>query len=172
MIRAPERVLTERLELRLFRGEDHAEFARMCADAEVMRYIGTGEPQHPDMTWRSIAGFLGHWDLLGYGQWAVIRREDGAFIGRAGYLDPPGWPGFELGYLLGKEYWGRGYAREACAAALRIAFEDLRKERVISLIRPQNERSIKLAESLDGVFESTIDLLGSPANLYVYPPPR
>jgi hypothetical protein len=48
----------------------------------------------------------------------------------------------------------------------------LKKERVISLIRPLNAPSIKLAQSLGGVLESTIDLMGAPANLYVYPPPR
>jgi RimJ/RimL family protein N-acetyltransferase len=106
--------------------------------------------------------------LLGYGQWAVVRRGDGALIGRAGYLDPYGWPGFELGYMFGREYWGQGYAREACAAALRIAREDLKKERVISLIRPANAPSIKLATALGARLESTIELLGSDAQVYAY----
>jgi RimJ/RimL family protein N-acetyltransferase len=166
--RAPERLLTDRLELRQFRAEDHEAYARMCADPEVMRYIGPGEPNTPDISWRSMAGMIGHWALLGYGQWAVVRRDDGALLGRAGYFDPPGWPGFELGYLFDKHYWGHGYAREACAQALRIAQEDLRKERIISLIRPLNAPSIKLATALGAQLESSMDFMGGPTNVYVY----
>jgi RimJ/RimL family protein N-acetyltransferase len=165
---APERVRTDRLELRLFEGRDLDAFAPMCADPEVMRYLGTGETIAKDIAWRSIAGFLGHWQLLGYGQWAIVRREDGAFLGRAGYLDPYGWPGFEIGYMLGREYWGQGYAREACAECLRIARDVLHKDRIISLIRPANARSIKLATSLGARFDSTIELLGSEAQVYAY----
>jgi RimJ/RimL family protein N-acetyltransferase len=169
MFLAPARVITDRLELRLFEPGDLDAFARMCADPEVMRYLGTGETITADLAWRSMAGFLGHWHLLGYGQWAVTRREDGALLGRAGFLDPHGWPGFELGYALAREHWGRGYAREACAAALRIAREDLKKDRIISLIRPANAPSIKLAMSLGAQLESTIELMGGEAQVYAYP---
>src|SRR3569623_2485419 len=130
---APHHLLTPRLELRQFRIEDLEPYARMCADPDVMRYIGTGEPHGMDITWRSIAGMLGHWDLLGYGQWAVVRRSDGTFLGRTGFFDPYGWPGFELGYLFGKEFWGQGYARAASHAALRVAFDDLKLTRVFCL---------------------------------------
>lgn len=165
---APERVQTERLELRLFEGGDLDAFARMCEDEEVMRYLGTGQTLTKDLAWRTLASFLGHWDLLGYGQWAIVRRSDGALVGRAGYLDPYGWPGFEIGYMLGRDHWGQGYAREACAECLRIARDVLHKERIISLIRPANERSIRLATSLGARLESTIDLMGSEAQVYRY----
>lgn len=168
---APERVLTDRLELRQFTLADHPEFARISADPQVMRYIGTGEPHGPDLAWRAIAGFLGHWQLLGYGQWAITLRDTGALIGRAGFFDPYGWPGFELGWLLAREYWGRGYASEAAAAALRIAHDDLRRQRVISLIRAQNAASIKLAKSLGAAHEKTIDFFGGEAEVYVHAPP-
>jgi RimJ/RimL family protein N-acetyltransferase len=165
---APERLLTPRLELRQFRLDDHEAYSRMCADPQVMRYIGTGEPHGPDLSWRAIAGFLGHWDLLGYGQWAVARRDDGVLLGRCGFFDPYGWPGFELGYLFAREHWGRGYAREAARAALDVATGVLKKERVISLIRPQNEPSVKLAQALGARLEGTIDFMGAPAQVYRY----
>ena len=165
---APARLITDRLELRQFRLDDLDAYARMCADPDVMRYIGAGGPHGTDLTWRSIAGMLGHWDLLGYGQWAVVRRDDGVLLGRTGFFDPYGWPGFELGYLFGKEYWGRGYAREASQAALRVAFDDLKKDRVISLIRPDNSPSIKLAQALGARLEKTIEFLGGEAQVYLY----
>jgi RimJ/RimL family protein N-acetyltransferase len=157
---------TPRLRLRQFSAADWPAYAAMCADAETMRYIATGQPQTQDEAWRSIAIFLGHWQLRGYGMWALERRDTGELIGRVGFIDPPGWPGFELGWLLAREHWGRGYAREAATAALRHAFETLQRERVISLIRPQNLRSIALAEALGYGLAERIELMGGEALVY------
>src|SRR5438270_11120929 len=92
---------TERLRLRPFRESDWDAYAAMCADAEVMRHLGTGATLSRDETWRAIASMLGHWTLRGYGMWAIESRETGELVGRTGFLDPPGWPGFEL-------RWGPG----------------------------------------------------------------
>lgn len=164
---APRRVETARLELRPFTVDDHADYARICADPEVMRYVGAGQANPPEITWRSMAGMLGHWELLGYGIWALALR-DGPVIGHCGYIDVPGWPGFELAYLLGRDHWGQGYAFEAASAALGIAYRDLRKERVISLIRPANAPSIRLAQKLGAVREGSVELMGSSAELYLH----
>ncbi len=138
----------------------------MCANAEVMRYIGTGQVQKAEEAWRSMAAMLGHWALLGYGMWALEQRDSGMLLGRVGFIDPPGWPGFELGWLLGREHWGHGYAREAAAAALRHAFEVLQRERVISLIRPGNLRSVAVAEALGATLQGRVQMMGSEALVY------
>ena len=161
---------TERLRLRAFQGGDLDEYARMCADPEVMKYIGTGVTLTRAEAWRSMAGILGHWKLLGYGMFAVERRDTGQLIGRAGFLDPPDWPGFELGWLLGREHWGRGFAVEAARRALDYAFADLGRDRVISLIRPGNHRSIRVAEALGEKLAGEIELLGSNALRYEIAP--
>jgi RimJ/RimL family protein N-acetyltransferase len=128
----------------MFSADDVPAYASFCSDPEVMRFIGAGEVQPPEMTWRSVAGMLGQWQLRGYGMWALALRSTGELIGRVGFIDPPGWPGFELGWLLGRQYWGNGYAREGAAAALQQAHGTLGKQRVISLIRPGNTRSAAL----------------------------
>nr|WP_231402590.1 GNAT family N-acetyltransferase [Caenimonas aquaedulcis] len=155
--------------LRPFVLADHARYARFSADPEVMRYMGTGVVSTPEMAWRSMSALLGHWEMLGYGIWAIDLPGTGV-IGHAGYIDVPGWPGFELGWMLGREYWGQGYAREAAATALEIAYATLKRDRVISLIRPPNAASIKLALALGAVGEGSTDLLGSPAEVYVHQP--
>jgi RimJ/RimL family protein N-acetyltransferase len=164
---APRHVKTERLLLRPFAPTDHERYARITADPEVMRYMGAGAPNTPDMAWRMLASGLGHWEMLGYGLWAVELPGAG-IIGHAGFLNPQGWPGFELGYMLGRDYWGRGYAREATTKALEIAWGTLKRERVISLIRPLNAPSIKLVKSLGASYERTTDLMGGPAEVYVH----
>ncbi|HYC36380.1 MAG TPA: GNAT family N-acetyltransferase [Usitatibacter sp.] len=162
----PVELETPRLLLRHFRASDLDAFAAMSADGEVMRYIGTGVTLTRAEAWRSMAGMLGHWSLLGYGMWAIEEKASGAFVGRAGFIDPPGWPGFELGWLLGRAHWGQGYASEAAAAALHYAFETLRRDRVISLIRPGNDRSVRVAERIGERLAGETELLGGKALVY------
>jgi RimJ/RimL family protein N-acetyltransferase len=157
---------TPRLRLRQFRESDWGEYAAMCGDAEVMRYIGPGDVQTPEAAWRGMAMFLGHWQLRGCGMWALEHRASGALLGRVGFHHPPDWPDFELGWLLGHEHWGHGYAREAAAVALRHAFDELRRERVISLIRPDNLRSIAVAEAIGERFHGRVELLGAEALVF------
>ena len=157
---------TERLLLRQFRGSDHPAYAEMCADPEVMRYLGTGVTQNAGEAWRAIASMLGHWQLLGYGMFAIEVKATGELAGRTGFLDPPGWPGFELGWVLGRDHWGKGYAIEGARACLEYAFGKLARERVISLIRPANERSIRVAERLGERLAGEVELLGSKALVY------
>jgi RimJ/RimL family protein N-acetyltransferase len=138
----------------------------MCADPEVMQYLGTGVTLGSAEAWRSMAAILGHWQLLGYGMFAIEVKATGALAGRVGFLDPPGWPGFEVGWVLGREHWGKGYAIEGARACLAHAFGPLGRDRVISLIRPANERSIRVAERLGERLAGEVDLLGSTALVY------
>jgi len=164
---------TPRLVLRQFRESDWDAYARTCADEEVMRYIGTGVTLTRDESWRSIANFLGHWQLRGYGMYAIEAKESGEFVGRAGIHDPPGWPAFELGWVLGREHWGRGYATEAARAVLAHAFDAIGRKRVSSFIRHGNERSVRVAERIGERLAGEVELLGSKALLYEIdrPPP-
>jgi RimJ/RimL family protein N-acetyltransferase len=141
------RLETERLILRGLTEADFEVFAQYMADPEVMRYL-TGEPMSRADAWRSLAASLGHWHLRGYGTWGVERKDDGAFIGRVGMLNPEGWPGLEVGWTLGRPYWGKGYATEAARAAMAYAFATQTVERVISIIDPDNVASQAVAARL------------------------
>ncbi len=163
--------VTERLRLRAFRPDDLDPYAALCADAEVMRHIGAGGPVGREVAWRHLALFIGSWVLKGHGMWAVERRSDGAFIGRVGFLDPPDWPGCELGWTLAREAWGQGYAYEASRAALDFGRRELGLGELISLIRPANERSIRLAVRLGAQDTGPIEFLGNTALLFRHAPP-
>jgi len=169
MNRAIPVVETPRLLLREFRLSDLDAYAAMCADEEVMRYIGTGVVVGRDVAWRHMALFLGSWSLAGHGMWAIERRDDGVLIGRAGFLDPEGWPGCELGWLLARDAWGQGYALEASRAAREFGRGELGLNELISLIRPDNVRSIALAERLGAHDSGPIDFMGQTARLFRHP---
>jgi RimJ/RimL family protein N-acetyltransferase len=141
------RLETERLILREYRSEDFEAFAAFMADPEVVRYLH-GEPMPRADAWRMLAASIGHWALRGYGTWAVERKEDSAFIGRVGMINPEGWPGLEVGWTLGKPYWHQGYATEAAKASLRYAFATQPVTRIISCIDPDNKASQAVARRL------------------------
>ncbi|MBZ8139875.1 GNAT family N-acetyltransferase [Rubrivivax gelatinosus] len=160
------RLRTARLVLRLFGAADVDPYAEMCADPDVMRYIGAGEPVGRDVAWRQIAMFIGHWTLRGHGMWAVERQSDGRLIGRVGFMHPEGWPGCELGWLLAQDAWGQGYAEEAARAALAWGRDVRGIVSPISLIRADNRRSVALAERLGAVQDGEIEFLGGPARVW------
>jgi len=149
---------TERLTLREFRAEDLGAYAGMCADPEVMRYINDGKTLSRGEAWRDMAVISGHWQLRGYGLWAAEERATHDLIGRIGIWNPEGWLGFEVGWMLGRRYWGHGFATEGARSALRHAFSVLNVPRVISLIHPDNARSIRVAQRLGERLEGTVEI--------------
>lgn len=155
---------TERLLLRMWRDEDFETYAEMCADPNVMRFLGGVLDRMS--AWRHMAVLVGHWHLRGYGHWAVEEKSSGKFIGRIGFLNPEGWPGFELGWTLTPAAQGKGYATEGARRALEYAFNEMDREHVISLIHPDNAPSIRVAERLGEKLEGKTELLGHDVLVY------
>jgi RimJ/RimL family protein N-acetyltransferase len=161
-----ETIDTERLILRMFRDADLDDYSEICADPEVMRYLGEGRPLSRAEAWRQMAMIVGHWELRGYGIWAVEERESGRVVGRVGFFNPEGWPGFELGWVLGREHWGRGYATEGARAALGKAFDEWGRGQIISVIQPGNRASIRVAEKLGERLLRQGELFGKEVLIY------
>jgi RimJ/RimL family protein N-acetyltransferase len=159
-------VCTERLLLRAFTRHDFEPFAQIVSDPEVVRYLDDGSPISREECWRGMALFIGHWQLRGYGWWAVEDRRSGEFLGRIGLYNPEGWPGIEIGWLLRHEAWGSGLATEGATAALSFAFDVVNAEHVISLIDPRNIRSIRVAEKLGATYEQHLQHKGKAVSVY------
>ena len=158
---------TERLTLRAFTDDDFEAYAEMLADPEVMKYLGEhGRPKPRAQAWREMAMFMGHWHLRGFGMWAVEETATHKLVGRVGCHYPEDWPGFEVGWAIAQEFWGRGYAFESSSRALQYAFDVLNRDHVISIIHRDNERSIKLARRLGEDFERETELMGNPVVIY------
>jgi RimJ/RimL family protein N-acetyltransferase len=159
---------TPRLRMRGFTDDDFPAYRALVADPQVMRFLGDGRPLGEIDAWRQLATILGHWVLRGFGLWAVEERETGRFVGRVGLLEPGGWPGFEVAYTIAPEVWGRGYAREAAGAALKHARLTLGRSEIISIIRPDNAASIRVATALGARFSHSIEFLGAQSYIYRY----
>jgi RimJ/RimL family protein N-acetyltransferase len=144
---------TERLTLRGHGRNDFQESAAMWGNAEVTRYIG-GRPFSEEEVWTRLLRHVGHWSLLGFGTWVVRERSSGRFVGEVGFIDyrrdiQPSFHGTpELGWVLDPWAHGRGFALEATTAALAWGSSRFGGIRTVCIIRPENVRSIHLAEKL------------------------
>lgn len=152
------RLETERLILREWRNADFEPLAAFLADPEVMRYLG-GHTLPRNDAWRNMARTIGHWYLRGFGVWAVERKEDGAFIGRIGLINPEGWPGLEVGWTLGRAFWGKGYATEAAIASMNYGFLTQPVPRLISVIDPANKASQAVAKRIGETKGERLELI-------------
>ena len=157
---------TERLILRMYRLSDFEDHYKLCADPNVMRYLLGGKPLSRFEAWRHMAFLVGHWALLGYGYYAAEEKATGRFVGRIGFTNPEGWPGFEIGWTIAPEFQGRGFATEGGKFLLNYAFREMDRSHVISVIHPDNGPSIKVAERLGEKLEGEADVAGTRMLIY------
>ena len=162
---------TKRTVLRRFSEGDADPMIAVFGDPDVMRF-GDG-PQSVDWIRCWIDQFIERYDLWGFGPWVIVLRESQTPIGYCGLFrfdDINGQPEIELGYRLAKKYWARGLATEAGRAARNVAIDQLGIERLISLIDPDNRRSIRVAEKLGMVYTDDVMLPGysHPDRVYSY----
>ncbi len=159
---------TERLVLRGFRAGDWDDYGAMIGDPEVRRWLGGNVPSR-EQTWAKMESLMGQWALRGYGVFAV--EAEGRFAGHVGILQPADWPEPELAWSLARPFWGRGLATEAAAAVLGWAFTDLRRDRLVSYIVPENVRSQRVAVKLGAVRDKKIVLRTVLSDIWVHPAP-
>jgi RimJ/RimL family protein N-acetyltransferase len=171
---------TDRLVLRAPVPEDTETLAPMYADPEVMRYVGDGRTLTRAETERSVRRMIERWEADGFGLFTTVRKEDGAVIGRVGLLvwNTDTWEPttraqgaevpteVEVGYTLGRDFWGCGYATEAAGAVRDYALGRLGAERLIALIIHGNKASENVARKLGLGYERDIMLGRREAQLF------
>lgn len=134
---------TDRLILRRWRAADLAPFAAINADPEVMRFFPDLLPEAQTET--MISRIQAHFAAHGFGFGAVERRSDGALLGMVGlkWVTPeaPCAPAVEVGWRLGRPYWGAGYATEAARAWIDWGFARLGLPEIVACVAPENRAS-------------------------------
>ena len=141
---------TERLILRPFEERDVDAYTETL-QSDIVRY----SLRLPDTVgryeaWLSMAQMLGQWALRNTGNWALERKTDGAFVGRAGPFRPEraDWPGIEVGWTLHPDFHGQGYATEAGRASVTWAFANHDVDAIYSCILATNLASQAVARRL------------------------
>lgn len=140
------RLETPRLILREMHANDGAALLKVFSDLRVMASFPGTEPFDSSRMDAWVGRNLAHQREHGYGLFSVIHKEDRVLIGDCGLerMDI----GVELGYDLRSDYWGQGLATEAASAVRDFAFEELRLDRLVSLIRVGNNASLRVARKI------------------------
>ncbi len=140
------RIETERLILRRWdTARDVDPYVEICADPEVMRYIGDGSVLSPAETIERVDQYEATWRARSFGLFALERRDTGELIGNTGLAIPDFLPeilpAVEIGWRLGHSHWGQGFATEAARAALAFAWDPVGLDRVVSVHAVGNDPS-------------------------------
>lgn len=164
----PEPIIsTARLELRPFVDDDLDGLAAMYGDSRTMRYIAD-LPLTREQSREALEGMRSRLAERGYGLMAAVSRETGELVGRCGFHV---WSielrdEVEIGWLIRRDCWGRGYATEIGASLRDYGFEMLGLHRLISVIDPANAASIRVAEKLGETLWKEIEHRGKRVLVY------
>jgi len=151
---------TERLVLRKFILQDVDPLVAVLGDPVAMKFYPAAFDRQGVEDW--IARNLQRYERDSHGLWAMLLRGSGELIGDCGCIvqEVEGKYEIEVGYHTRRDLWGNGYATEAARACTRYAFAELGANRVISMIRPENQRSRRVAEKNGMVCEKIISWRG------------
>lgn len=100
--------------------------------------------------------------------WAIALQTTDHLIGRSGVLpcDVAGTPEIEIGYMVARAHWGRGYGTEVAHELVRIGFYELGYHRLIAMTHPDNLSSIRVIEKSGFVLERQVDLPKGPRLIF------
>jgi len=148
---APERIETERLLLRRFEEADRAEMVRFYGDPEVMAIRKYGA-RDPEAARAAFDVLMEHWRRHGFGLYAMIERESGAFCGECGLRYTDDGAEVEISYGLFVPFRGKGYATEGAAATRDIALDVLELPVLVARSRGDNQGSHAILEKIGMAF--------------------
>lgn len=195
LARDTQQIESERLVLRRIGPGDLEFLTLLHADPEVALYLPPARPRTPQESVVWLQSVLMTYEQFGLGPLAVLRKSDGRLIGRCGlsYLAvearpagtlPRGWyhpaevpPGAdtilerELGYTFDRSSWGQGYASEAARCVFDYARNTLKLPRVVSLIHPDNLRSLRVVERFGVLREDVLEVKARPFIRFAWPIP-
>jgi ribosomal-protein-alanine N-acetyltransferase len=140
---------TPRLLLRTWTLDDAEAAFAIYSDPEVMRFMG-GVTQHDVEEVRRwlAARPMAHQALHGLTMWATVEKATGRLVGACGLKFLEGGMNIEVGYHFARAVWGRGYATEGAAAAVRYGFERLGLRRILGVVNPANHASQRVLEKV------------------------
>lgn len=132
---------SERLLIRKITQQDFNELDFICSNPEIMKFVGDGKPLSKENTQRWIDVTLKNYKEKGFGVFAVIDKNTGAFIGYSGLVFSEQVKDYELIYALSKAFWGQGLATEIANQMVAFGFDTLQMKCIYASIDPKNKAS-------------------------------
>jgi RimJ/RimL family protein N-acetyltransferase len=129
---------------------DFSSYLPLHTDPDVMRFVGGRHDE--EFVRQRFDRMRSQWSERGLGHWATLEKESNTLVGAVGLMQHDDWVAtpynIEIGWLIGKEYWSRGYATEAARPFIDYAFDRVGIERLICIVAPENISSRRVAEKL------------------------
>ena len=162
-------ITTDRLNLRLASMEDAPFFLELYNTPTFIQFIG-------DKNLRSLEDarsyvqnrFLPQIERLGYGNYLIIRKEDGAKIGSVGIFEREGLDVQDIGFSFLEEFQGKGYGYEAASKLLETAFTDFGCSKISAITSKENIAPQSLIQKLGLKYLKTVQLPDDPEELLYY----
>ena len=126
----------------------------------VLRYFPNPKPPPLEKIQRFIAEQQAHWEKYGYGNWGMVPKGQFEIVGWVGLQYLPELDETEVGFLLDKPFWGKGYATEAALASVRFGFEETKLDHLIALVHPENLASRRVIDKLGMIYVNSLALWG------------
>ena len=137
---------TPRLYLRVMTPADAPHACELNSDPDVIRYTGDDPFESIEAAETFLINYKDY-EKHGVGRWAVIRKEDGAWLGWCGLKYLPETGEVDLGYRLHLRYWGKGYATEAAIACVAYGFSTFNYPFIVGRVVKENAGSVKVLEN-------------------------
>lgn len=150
---------TERLTLRELTSADAAFILRLVNEPAWLQYIGDrGVHNLADAENYILKGPMASYEQNGFGLWLTALTALSTPLGICGLIKRPALEDVDIGFAFMPEFWGHGYAYEAAAGVLAYGQNTLDLKRIVAIVDPVNDRSIKLLEKLGMRFEQMVRL--------------
>jgi ribosomal-protein-alanine N-acetyltransferase len=150
---------TERLRLCKLSLDDAAFILELLNEPSFIKNIGDRKVRTlDDACSYLLKGPIASYEKHGFGLWAVEEKESGAKIGMCGLLKREVLEHVDIGYALLPAFWSRGYALESATSVISYATTVLGLERILAVVNPDNESSIRLLEKTGFEYERMVRL--------------
>jgi ribosomal-protein-alanine N-acetyltransferase len=151
---------TDRMILRPFSSEDAEPLYHIFRGRDVLKYFPRPTPPPLERVEKLVQFQLDHWEKYGYGWWATTLAKTGELIGWCGLQYITETDETEIGFLLGRPFWGKGFATEAALAGVRFGFEELEIESIIGITHPDNVASQNVLKKIGMSFTNEAEYFG------------
>jgi RimJ/RimL family protein N-acetyltransferase len=139
---------TERLSLVRWKASDIMDVLALHGDPQSVRYIGDRRPWSRAKARTGLRAWVDHEARHGLTKWRLVRREDGAFVGRAGFTWYDAAKRYELGFSVCRSEWGAGYATEIAAGLRDWFFRAWTEPSFIGFAHVDNQASLRVLEKI------------------------
>ena len=151
---------TKNLTLRPLTMDDLDAMFRLFSEPDMLKYFPNPNPPTMDRAQKMIETQIQQWEKYGLGSWGVVPHGETELAGWNGLQYLPETNETEVGYMLSRKFWGKGYSTEGARAGVEFGFKNLGLEAIIGLVHPENIASQRVLIKCGMIFTHQANYFG------------